>query len=110
MLAAGAIAGLFMLLPPRVPRQAADAAARIRRDLQRILETGVRPDPSHWRAHATRQILRLSLHLGRAEGLGRCWPEGLLATLNLSQAADLFTFGLPALAQGPAGRPAPSPG
>lgn len=95
-LSAGLMAALFILLPRRPQRQAVDAAAAIRRDLQRILEAGGDTGPALWRAQGTRQILRLSLHLGRARKLGRRWPRGLLATLNLGQAMiDLREAGMP---------------
>lgn len=95
-LSAGLVAGLFILLPRRPHMQALEAAAMVRRDLQRILETERSSDPSRWRALASRQILRLSLHLGRAPSLGRRWPKGLLATLNLGEAMlDLRSLGIP---------------
>ena len=95
-LSAGLVAGLFILLPRRPHMQALEAAAMVRRDLQRILEAAVPRDPSQWRALASRQILRLSLHLGRAPSLGRRWPNGLLATLNLGEAMlDLRSLGIP---------------
>jgi len=99
-LSAGLVAGLFILLPRRPHMQALEAAALVRRDLQRILEAAVPRDPSQWRALASRQILRLSLHLGRAPSLGRRWPRGLLATLNLGEAMlDLRLLGTPLAVQ-----------
>ena len=90
------MAGFFILLPRQVLRQAADAAGLIRRDLQRILESDELRDLAVWQARSSRQILRLSLHLGRAPGLGKHWPKGLLAAINLGQAIlDLRQSGLP---------------
>lgn len=95
-LAAAVIAGPFILRPRRTERQAMDAAAVIRRDLQRILEAGTPSDAVDWHARGARQILRLTLHLGRARELGARWPAGLLAALNLGQAMiDLRQQGLP---------------
>ncbi|WP_332670890.1 FUSC family protein [Aromatoleum sp.] len=93
--AAGLMAGLFVLLPRRAQRQAFDAAAVIRRDLQRILEADA-GDRLAWHARASRAILRLTLHLGRAKTLGERWPAGLVATLNLGHALiDLRKHGMP---------------
>jgi uncharacterized membrane protein YccC len=93
---AGGMAALFLLLPHRAPRQALDAATLIRRDLQRILGAATTLDRALWRARSSRQILRLALHLGRAKDLGRRWPRGLLATLNLGQAMiELQDLGMP---------------
>ena len=93
---AGLMAGLFILLPHRAPRQAEDAATRIRRDLLRILDADPGAEHAQWRTRSARHILRLALHLGRAKDLGRQWPQGLLATLNLGQAMiDLQEAGLP---------------
>lgn len=94
--AAVVMAGGFMLLPRRAQRQAADAATVIRRDLQRITDAGAPGDVADWHAQGARQILRLTLHLGRAADLGDRWPTGLLATLNLGQAVlDLREAGMP---------------
>jgi uncharacterized membrane protein YccC len=94
---AALLAGGFMLLPRRAERQAMDAASTIRRDLSRIIESGADIDGVDWHARGGRQILRLTLHLGRAEGLAERWPEGLLATLNFGQALiDLQKLGMPA--------------
>jgi hypothetical protein len=85
-LAAGAalMAGGFMLLPRRAMRQAKEAAAVIRSDLRRMLQPSQGPaGPARQEGRALRQILRLSLHLGRAKELGERWPAGLLSTLNL---------------------------
>lgn len=77
------MAGGFLLIPRRAHRQAFDAAATIRRDLQRILDADLHRRPGDWEARAARQILRLTLHLGRASDFAERWPNGLLATLNL---------------------------
>lgn len=100
-LAAGAalMAGGFMLLPRRAGRQAREAAAVIRRDLRRMVEPDQDAAALDWRARSFRQILRLSLHLGRAKELGDRWPTGLLATLNLGH-------GIEQLHQQPADLPA----
>lgn len=95
-LAAAAVAGAFILAPRRTQRQAADAAATIRRDLHRIIESDTLGDAADWHARSARQILRLTLHLGRAEGLGRRGPKKPLAALNLGQAMiDLQQLGMP---------------
>jgi len=53
-------------------------------------------DPTVWHARGSRQILRLSLHLGRAQSEGQRPPKGLLATLNLGQALiDFQRQGMP---------------
>ncbi|NMG75552.1 FUSC family protein [Aromatoleum diolicum] len=96
ILPAVVLAGGFILLPRRAERQAVDAAAMIRRDLLRIVEFGANTNPVDWHARGARQILRLTLHLGRAEGLGERWPEGLLATLNVGQSLiDMQRLGMP---------------
>ena len=95
-LAAGIAASLFLVLPRNPRRQARDAALVIRRDLQRILELDESADPTIWHARGSRQILRLSLHLGRAQSQGKRLPRGFLATLNLGQAMiDLQLQGMP---------------
>lgn len=92
-LGAGIVVAMFLLLPRSLRRQANDAAKIIRRDLQRILEQEDNADPFVWHARGSRQILRLSLHLGR---LGEGHPGGLLATLNLGRAMiDLQRQGMP---------------
>ncbi|MGV8941364.1 MAG: FUSC family protein [Lysobacter sp.] len=86
MLAAAAVVTVsFMLMPRRPETQAIDAADNIRRDLQRL----ARRQPSteaEWQAQTSRQILRLALHLGRAQALSKHLPTGLLAALNLGHA------------------------
>lgn len=95
-MAATLVAGAFILLPRRSARQAADAADLLRRDLQRIIESGTHHDAADWHARGGRQILRLTLHLGRAPELGERWPGGLLAVLNLGQAMiDAQEAGMP---------------
>lgn len=96
LLSAGLLAGGFIALPRRPQRQAGEAVNVIRRDLLRIAESADRSDAAAWQARSTRQILRLTLHLGRAEEIGERWPEQLLATLNLGQAMlDLQELGMP---------------
>jgi len=86
--AAGLVAGNYILMPRSSVKQAEEAVEVIRRDLLRMIE----PDPgdamADWRARGARQILRLSLHLGRAKDLGRRWPKGILAVLSLGHAIE----------------------
>ncbi|BDU70045.1 hypothetical protein GETHOR_21460 [Geothrix oryzae] len=86
--AAGLVAGTYILMPRRSVRQAEEAVRVIRRDLLRMVE----PDPGDaledWRARGSRQILRLSLHLGRSKDLGERWPKGILAVINLGYAIE----------------------
>lgn len=97
---AGAIAlgsgigvAVFLLVPRNPRRQARDAVAMIRKDLLRILQLEAEADPQVWHARGSRQILRLSLHIGRAGGEH---PTGMLATLNLGRAMiDLHQLGMP---------------
>jgi len=97
---AAVLAGVFIFWPRRAERQAADAATMIRRDLYRIIDSRLNVDAVDWQARGSRQIMRLTLHLGRAEGLGKRWPEGLLATLNVGQAMiDLQRLGMPEAAR-----------
>ncbi|HTN67441.1 MAG TPA: FUSC family protein, partial [Burkholderiaceae bacterium] len=78
------VAGSFILLPRSPERQAMEAAETVRRDLRRLIE---RSGPGgDWHAQTTRQILRLTLHLGRAGELGMRLPAGMLAVLNLGYA------------------------
>lgn len=86
--AACVVAGGFLLLPRRPERQAVDAARYIRRDLLRMLARGARPAAggAYWQARSGRQILRLALHLQRANTLAERWPGGVLAVLNLGHA------------------------
>ncbi len=80
------VAGSFIWLPRSPGRQAMEAAETVRRDLQRLTERRQQPGGSDWHAQTTRQILRLTLHLGRAEELGARLPAGMLAVLNLGYA------------------------
>lgn len=85
--AAGLVAGNYILMPRSSVRQAEEAVDLIRRDLLRMVES----DPGaveDWRARGSRQILRLSLHLGRSKDLGERWPKGMLAVLSLGQAIE----------------------
>ncbi|HJU71370.1 MAG TPA: FUSC family protein [Paucimonas sp.] len=86
LLAAAMVTGGFILLPRSPASLASDAACRILNDLRRlVLETRMH-ESGDWQPHALRQILRLMLHLGRADDLRRKAPKGLLATLNLGNA------------------------
>jgi uncharacterized membrane protein YccC len=86
----------FILRPRQPRRQAEEAAATIRDDLLRMLGEP-RTDAAEWQARGARQILRLTLHLGREPSLGERWPGGLLAALNLGQAViALQGLGMPA--------------
>ncbi len=90
LLAAGGVAGLFLLLPRREDRQLAEAVRAIRDDLRRMVAApgdAARPAPG-WPARGHRQILRLMVHLGRAGQLGERAPRGILAALNLGHALD----------------------
>lgn len=86
--AACLVAGNYILMPRSSVRQAEETAEVIRRDLLRMVE----PDPGDaiedWRARGSRQILRLSLHLGRSKDLGKRWPKGILAVLSLGHAIE----------------------
>lgn len=86
--AACLVAGNYILMPRSSVRQAEETAGVIRRDLLRMVE----PDPGDaiqdWRARGSRQILRLSLHLGRSTDLGERWPKGILAVLSLGHAIE----------------------
>ena len=86
--AACLVAGNYILMPRSSVRQAEETVEVIRRDLLRMIE----PEPGaaieDWRARGSRQILRLSLHLGRAKDLGERWPKGILAVLNLGYAIE----------------------
>ncbi|WP_243305023.1 FUSC family protein [Geothrix oryzisoli] len=86
--AASLVAGNYILMPRRSVRQAEDAVGVIRRDLLRMVETGPGEALADWRARGARQILRLSLHLGRAKDLGWRWPKGILAVLSLGHAIE----------------------
>lgn len=99
--AACVVAGSYILMPRSSVKQAEEAVAVIRRDLLRMVE----PDPgdamADWRARGARQILRLSLHLGRAKEVGERWPKGMLAALTLGHAIEQLHE-----ASGPAAGPA----
>lgn len=86
LLSAFVLAGGFIALPRSPQRQAIEAANVIRRDLLRLVESTADGDSTAWHAQGARQILRLTLHLGRAGELGDRWPEQLLAVLNLGEA------------------------
>ena len=92
-LGSGIGVAVFLLVPRNPRRQARDAVSKIRKDLLRILQREEEADPQVWHARGSRQILRLSLHLGRAGGKH---PEGMVATLNLGRAMiDLHQLGMP---------------
>ncbi|UDF02512.1 FUSC family protein [Asticcacaulis sp. AND118] len=82
----GSVCAGFIVYPPKAVDHAADAASRIRRDLERMVRREGPVHPRQWRPHTSRQILRLMLHLGRAGKLGQDAPDGLLAALNLGHA------------------------
>ncbi|WP_028310818.1 FUSC family protein [Derxia gummosa] len=83
VLAAALVCGGFLLLPGAGERDADRAARHLGRDLLRLLPR-LRPgtDAGDWGARATRQVLRLALHLARA----RPAPLALLGALNLGHA------------------------
>lgn len=80
----------FRLLPRQPLRQAQKVARQIVQDLYRLLRPGQKQpesgSASDWHAHTSRQIMRLTVHLGRAGELGSAAPAGLLAALNLGHA------------------------
>jgi hypothetical protein len=80
------VAGSFIWLPRSPKRQAVEAAQTVRRDLQRLIERRQEAGGGDWHAQTTRQILRLTLHLGRAEELSERLPAGMLAVLSLGYA------------------------
>jgi hypothetical protein len=82
------VAGNYILMPRSSVRQAEETAEVIRRDLLRMIEAEPGAAIEDWRARGSRQILRLSLHLGRAKDLGERWPKGILAVLNLGHAIE----------------------
>lgn len=84
--AACLVAGNYILMPRSMVRQADEAVGVIRRDLLRMVESEPGDALEDWRARGSRQILRLSLHLGRSKDLGERWPKGILAVLNLGHA------------------------
>lgn len=86
--AACLVAGNYILMPRSSLRQAEEAVGVIRRDLLRMVESGPGDALEDWRARGSRQILRLSLHLGRSKDLGERWPKGMLAVLSLGHAIE----------------------
>ncbi len=80
------VAGSFIWLPRDPTQQAAQAADTVRRDLRRLITRRLDLHGGDWQAQTTRQILRLTLHLGRAEEMGARLPSGMLAVLNLGYA------------------------
>jgi uncharacterized membrane protein YccC len=85
MLAALLVAPGFMALPARGARESVRARAAIRDDLARMVRAAVPPDPERRRARATRQVLRLALHLEKA-GAAEAPAGSLLAALDLGEA------------------------
>lgn len=81
--AATVVVGSFMLVPRRSGRQALEAAQALRRDVRRLIQRTWRPTDVDWRAQTARQLLRLELHLGRAQALGTRMPNGSLAVLGV---------------------------
>ncbi|WP_243294233.1 FUSC family protein [Geothrix mesophila] len=86
--AACLVAGSYILMPRSSVKQAEEAVGVIRRDLLRMVDPGPGDAIGDWRARGARQILRLSLHLGRAKDLGWRWPKGMLAVLSLGHAIE----------------------
>jgi len=85
--AAGLVAGTYILMPRSSLRQVEETVGVIRRDLIRMVESD--PDAvADWHLRGSRQILRLSLHLGRSKELGERWPMGMLAVLSLGHAIE----------------------
>jgi hypothetical protein len=85
--AAGLVAGTYILMPRSSLRQVEETVGVIRRDLVRMVESD--PDAiTDWHARGSRQILRLSLHLGRSKELTERWPKGMLAVLSLGHAIE----------------------
>ncbi len=99
--AAGLVAGNYILMPRSSVRQAEEAVAVIRRDLLRMVEPVPGGAIGDWPARSSRQILRLSLHLGRSKELSERWPKGMLAVLSLGHAIERL-HGIPEPAAGPA--------
>ena len=98
--AAGLVAGNYILMPRSSVRAAEETVGVIRRDLLRMVESEPGDVLDGWRARGSRQILRLSLHLGRSKELGERWPKGMLAVLNLGHAIEGLR-GVPDSVSGP---------
>ena len=86
--AAGLVAGNYILMPRSSVRQAEEAVEVIRRDLLRMVEPIPGDALEDWSARSSRQILRLSLHLGRSKELSERWPKGMLAVLSLGHSIE----------------------
>ncbi len=86
IIAATVVVGSFMLVPRRAKRQALEAAQALRRDLRRLIQRTWTPTAADWHAQSARQLLRLTLHLGRAKELGAHMPTGSLAVLGAGHA------------------------
>ncbi len=78
-LAAGVVCLGFILMPTPPYRRAMAAAEAIRRDLARLIARREPTGPARWHPRTAREILRLTLHLGRAGALlpeaGALLPE-----------------------------------
>ncbi len=95
LIAAGVATLLFLLHPRRPLHRIHEAATTIRNDLLRMLDVTY-VDAAKWQTRGARQILRLTLHLGREQAISERWPGGLLAALNLGHAlGSLHAFGMP---------------
>ena len=86
--AAGLVAGTYILMPRSSLRQVEETVGVIRRDLIRMVESDPGDAIADWHARGSRQILRLSLHLGRSKELTERWPKGMLAVLSLGHAIE----------------------
>lgn len=85
LLGVSVVVGGFLLLPRRPAHQAREVAQLIRRDLARLMASDDAP-ATDWQPKTARQILRLTIHLGRAGELGSAAPRSLLSALNLGHA------------------------
>jgi hypothetical protein len=86
--AAGLVAGTYILMPRSSSRQVEETVGVIRRDLVRMVESNPEDAIADWRVRGSRQILRLSLHLGRSKELSERWPKGLLVVLSLGHSIE----------------------
>jgi hypothetical protein len=86
--AAGLVAGAYILMPRSSLRQVEETVGVIRRDLVRMVESDPGDAIEDWRTRGSRQILRLSLHLGRSKELSERWPKGMLAVLSLGHSIE----------------------
>ncbi|WP_445504535.1 FUSC family protein [Microvirga sp. G4-2] len=86
MLGAGLATSSFMLLPPLRDRRAARAARAVGSDLLRMAKDAAGIGAPLQISRIRRQILRLSLHLGKANRLGTPSGWSLLDALSLAEA------------------------